>query len=129
MSAKEKWNRIQNLFLDAIALAPEERGRLLDRTCADDGEVRREIESLLMHDCLSEGQITGALESTVQSFFDATTLKPGTRIDEYEIEGLIGSGGMGEVYKARDVRLARDVAIKVLPAFLTNDVEHLRRFE
>ena len=129
MSANKKWDQIQSLFLEAIALAPEERGRFLDRTCADDTEVRREIESLLSYDSASEMHIAEALENTARSFFDATTLKPGTRIGEYEIQKLIGSGGMGEVYQARDVRLARDVALKVLPAFLTNDVERLRRFE
>src|SRR5512136_2819949 len=57
------------------------------------------------------------------------TLSPGTRLGPYEITAPIGAGGMGEVYKARDTRLERTVAIKVLPAGLAADPEQRRRFE
>jgi len=53
----------------------------------------------------------------------------GTRLGDYEVQSLLGSGGMGEVYRAHDRRLDRDVAIKVLPAFLSSDPDRLRRFE
>src|SRR5262245_39127634 len=56
-------------------------------------------------------------------------LAPGARLGVYEVVGLLGAGGMGEVYRARDVRLGRDVAIKVLPASLGTDAERLLRFE
>src|ERR1700733_12114136 len=56
-------------------------------------------------------------------------LVPGTKLDGYEVLGLLGSGGMGEVYRARDSVLKREVAIKVLPAFISQDPERLRRFE
>ena len=56
-------------------------------------------------------------------------LQPGMRLGDYEIQKLIGSGGMGEVYRAHDSRLGRDVAIKVLPSFVSSDAERLRRFE
>src|SRR5262245_54894533 len=56
------------------------------------------------------------------------TLAPGARVGPYLISSLIGAGGMGEVYRARDPRLNRDVAIKVLPAELAFDDERLRRF-
>ena len=59
----------------------------------------------------------------------AMTLTPGTKLGTYEIIGLLGAGGMGEVYRARDSQLGRDVAIKVLPAFLSRDPDRLRRFE
>jgi eukaryotic-like serine/threonine-protein kinase len=59
----------------------------------------------------------------------ATTVQAGTRIGPYEVIGLLGAGGMGEVYRARDTRLGRDVAIKVLPAEFASDPERLRRFE
>jgi len=55
-------------------------------------------------------------------------LQPGTRLAGYEILGLVGTGGMGEVYRARDPRLARDVAIKVLPADRVADEGRRRRF-
>src|SRR4029077_1918326 len=53
----------------------------------------------------------------------------GTRVGPYEIVSPLGAGGMGEVYRARDERLKRDVAIKVLPASLSTDPARLRRFE
>jgi serine/threonine protein kinase len=57
------------------------------------------------------------------------SLTPGSRIGPYEISAQIGAGGMGEVYRARDPRLGRDVAIKVLPAAFVADPDRLRRFE
>src|SRR5688500_6719497 len=56
-------------------------------------------------------------------------LEPGTRLGPYAITSLIGSGGMGEVYRAHDARLGRDVAVKVLPADFGADADRLRRFE
>src|SRR5438132_375553 len=56
-------------------------------------------------------------------------LTSGTRLGPYEILSLLGAGGMGEVYRARDSRLGREVAIKVLPAALSADADRLRRFE
>jgi serine/threonine protein kinase/Tol biopolymer transport system component len=128
MSANEQWDRVQGLFLQAIELPAEERGFFLDKACREDPELRREIDSLLAHDTGAEA-IAGVIEQTIESFLHATTLKPGTRVGDYEIQKLIGAGGMGEVYQARDARLARDVAIKVLPPFLTSHPERLRRFE
>ena len=57
------------------------------------------------------------------------TLTPGIRLGPYEIVGAIGAGGMGEVYRARDSRLGREVAVKVLPASFASDPDRLRRFE
>ena len=56
-------------------------------------------------------------------------LKPGTILGQYEIRSPLGAGGMGEVYRARDTRLDRDVAVKVLPESLTSNPDRLRRFE
>jgi serine/threonine protein kinase len=57
------------------------------------------------------------------------TLTPGTRLGSYEIGALLGAGGMGEVYRARDTKLGRDVALKVLTGSVTNDPDRLARFE
>src|SRR5512139_3865 len=57
------------------------------------------------------------------------TLSPGARLGPYEVQSTIGAGGMGEVYRARDIRLGRTVAIKVLPAGVAADPERRRRFE
>jgi len=56
-------------------------------------------------------------------------LTPGTRIGPYEVVGSLGAGGMGEVYRARDAKLGRDVALKILPAAFANDPERLARFD
>ena len=56
-------------------------------------------------------------------------LAPDTKLGPYEVQSLLGAGGMGEVYRARDIRLGRDVAIKVLPSSLARDEDRLRRFE
>ncbi len=61
--------------------------------------------------------------------FSRMSLPPGTKLGPYEITALIGAGGMGEVYRARDSRLKRDVAVKVLPRALSLDADRLRRFE
>jgi serine/threonine protein kinase len=57
------------------------------------------------------------------------TIPSGTKLGRYEIRSKIGEGGMGEVYRARDEKLNRDVAIKVLPASFSQDADRLRRFE
>jgi eukaryotic-like serine/threonine-protein kinase len=129
MPMNEDWERVQNLFLEASDLPPEERARFLETACGNDLELRREVESLLAHDRSGEHRIDGVLQQTARSLVESLSLKPGMRIGDYQVIQLIGSGGMGEVYLARDVRLARDVAIKVLASFVTSDPERLRRFE
>ena len=57
------------------------------------------------------------------------SLAPGTHLGPYEVVSLLGTGGMGEVYRARDPRLGRDIAIKVLSSAFADDAERLRRFE
>ena len=59
----------------------------------------------------------------------SSPLQAGTKLGRYEIRSKIGEGGMGEVYRARDERINRDVAVKVLPAAYSADAERLRRFE
>ena len=61
--------------------------------------------------------------------YSKTVLKKGTRLGSYEIVGRLGAGSMGEVYRARDIKLRRDVALKVIPDELTKDPTRLRRFE
>jgi hypothetical protein len=60
---------------------------------------------------------------------DIVSLTPGSRVGSYEIVGLVGAGGMGQVYRARDSRLRRDVAIKILPPHFAAGAEHLTRFK
>jgi serine/threonine protein kinase len=118
----ERWQKLSNVLYQALELAPEDRPTFLDRACASDGALRQELESLLS---ASDEMRTSFLKSASP----AMAIKPGTRLDDYEVETLIGSGGMGEVYQARDTRLKRVVAIKVLPQFVSNNPDRLRRFE
>lgn len=124
----KNWERVQSLFLEAMDLPAEERASFLDSACAGNEEMRREVESLLAHDG-DHAEIAGAIEATTHSLFESDAFASGAKVGDYEVRELIGSGGMGQVYCARDVRLARDVAIKVLPSFLTRDPERLQRFE
>src|SRR5215813_6556609 len=125
----ENWERIQSIFLEAVELSTDERVRFLDRACDGDAEVRREVESLLAHDGASDLAISQAVQHTARSLVESVTIQPGTKIGDYKVLKLIGSGGMGEVYQARDEKLSRDVAIKVLPAYFADHPERLRRFE
>lgn len=119
----ERWQRIKLVLEDALELPSEERSGFLAKVCSDDATLRQEVESFL---ALGD---EGARTSFLQSSATHVTLPQGTKLGEYEVQSLLGLGGMGEVYRAHDLRLRRDVAIKVLPRFVSNDPERLRRFE
>ena len=118
----ERWQEIRNVLEAALPMDSTQRRAYLNQACASDSSLRREVESLLAAD-------EQARTSFLQSPPLMTRLQKGTRLGDYEIQSLLGVGGMGEVYRARDLRLRRDVAIKVLPAFVSSNPERLRRFE
>jgi Tol biopolymer transport system component len=117
----ERWKEVQELYEAAIALAPEKRAEFLAQACPADPGLRAEVRSLLAE------QVDSFLESAPVSAIK--TLSPGARLGNFEVVELIGRGGMGEVYRARDSRLKRDVAIKILPAGLARDPDRIARFE
>jgi len=125
MTSPERFQEIQELFRAAVSLPPSDREGFLRDKCLGDESLRQEIESLLAEDARYSGFLqTGSGASAVPALMLAT----GTRLGPYEISGIIGTGGMGEVYSARDTKLRRDVALKVLPQSFANDHERITRF-
>ena len=118
----ERWQQIRNVLERALEVPPSERSAFLNNACSSDQSLRQEVETLLASE-------NDAHSGFLQSFTLRVTLPSGTNLGDYEVKSLLGSGGMGEVYRARDSRLGRDVAIKVLPSFLATDSDRLRRFE
>jgi eukaryotic-like serine/threonine-protein kinase len=127
----ERWQQINELFQDAVELGADRRTAFLDEACAGDNVLRGEIESLLASDaCGWELIEKPALEVAAPMLADEQPqFVPGQQIGHYEIISLIGKGGMGEVYLAKDQRLGRRVALKLLPVDYTRDKDRLRRFQ
>ena len=115
----ERWRRITKVFHLARERDAGARRAFLDEACAGDPDLRSEVEQLLAAD--HEAGRFG--ERPVLPDADTPRLQPGTQLGAYRIDTLIGAGGMGEVYRAHDARLDRDVAIKVLSATTSSDAD------
>ncbi|MGC1830202.1 MAG: serine/threonine-protein kinase, partial [Candidatus Acidiferrales bacterium] len=119
----ERWQEIKKVLAAALEQAPEQRSAYLDQRCVEP-EMRREVESLI-----------AAQEKAGSSFMERPpmgsneVLKSGSKLGPYEIVARLGVGGMGEVYRARDTRLDRTVAIKVLRDHLGESAKVRERFE
>jgi serine/threonine protein kinase len=127
----ERFQQVAELFRAACELGAEERAAYLHRACADDAELRREVESLLAsHEqaggFLSEPAAKAVAQELTESEAESVV---GRRIDHFQVLSLLGKGGMGEVYLAEDVMLGRKVALKFLPAEFTTDADRVIRFE
>jgi eukaryotic-like serine/threonine-protein kinase len=127
----ERWQQVKEIFNSAIKYEPSQRRNFLSRVCSDDNELRHEVESLIESHEKSGEFIDGLAVAEVPELFahEKSELKPGQTVASYEIVSFISRGGMGEVYLAQDRRLNRKVALKLLPASFTKDVDRLRRFE
>src|SRR6516165_4623987 len=115
MDAKT-WQIAKTWIADVAELPASERDTYLARHCPDPA-LREEVLAML------------AEPARVSRMFASPALEPGARLGPYEIVEAIGAGGMGEVYRARDSRLGRDVAIKVVPPLFAEDRDRLARFE
>ena len=119
---QERWRRVEDLFHSASERSPEARQSFLDSACEGDADLRLQVEFFL-----SEEERAG-------SFLEVPAMKglfPAERVrgfGAYRILSPLGAGGMGEVYRAHDSKLGRDVAIKILPSEFARDPERLARF-
>jgi TolB-like protein/tetratricopeptide (TPR) repeat protein len=129
MSA-DRWQTIDRVFVEGLQLPPDARPALVARECAADEELQRDVLSLLAA-AESSGNFLEipALERLATAMVaDGWSLRPSQRLGAYVVRELLGAGAVGEVWRATDERLSRDVAIKVLLPHLSNDPERVRHF-
>lgn len=107
-----------------------DRAALLQEACGNDPELRREVEELLAQQSAAKSLLETPIETVVAAVYRQPHASlVGRRLGSLEFGALLGAGGMGEVYRARDSVLRRDVAVKVLPSQCANDRQWLARFE
>ena len=122
----ERFRQISQIYHATLEREPEERAGFLHQSCGTDRDLRHEVEDLL------------ASEKSAEAFFSSKGIKDakkldkpspslvGRTLDNYHVISLLGAGGMGEVYLARDTKLGRELAIKVLPAGFASGADRLR---
>jgi Tol biopolymer transport system component len=128
-----RWESIKQLFWEVLERPPAERATLLAQICGDDEDLGAEVKRLIVEyesagDFLESPAIRNCPADRTQRGADRG-LAPGTKLGPYEVQALSGSGGMGEVYQARDTRLGRRVAVKVIGAAVEGHPDIERRFD
>jgi serine/threonine protein kinase/Tol biopolymer transport system component len=126
----ERWQQIEKLYNSALELDPSQREEFLEKACPTDESIRKEVRRLLKHQNEAEGFIESpAMEVLIGTEAKDSSSLLGRKLGSYRITSEIGRGGMGEVYQAKDQKLGRDVAIKVLPEEFSKDAERIARFK
>jgi len=124
----ERWERLSQLYHATLAHEPAARAAFLDTACVEDAELRADVESLLQHEHdLPSVPALDVIAAEIGTRSSSAAI--GARLGPYEIQSLIGEGGMGQVYRAHDAELGRNVAIKVLPPVFALDPNRRARFE
>jgi serine/threonine protein kinase len=122
----ERWGQIQEVFHRAVECDGRRRDLLLDEACNGDLELRREVEALLSSDSRARRRVQAAIDAEIHDFGFSMV---GEVVSHYRILDALGGGGMGLVYRAEDVKLGRQVAVKFLPEESANSPVALARFE
>jgi eukaryotic-like serine/threonine-protein kinase len=117
-------SRIEEVCDAALDRDAGERAAFIASACGDDRALRQEVEALLAHAQSAEGFLGAPIGAVAVQVLGVTSLV-GRQIGAYTIHARLGAGGMGEVYRARDTKLGRDVAIKVLPTAFVSDQDRL----
>jgi len=126
---KERWQKVADVYDAAHEKTPSQRLPFVREASAGDSDLRRQVESLLAEDDQSHVLDTPIQIAVGEVLNDNAPVQPGTFIGPYRVDTLLGVGGMGEVYRAHDTKLNRDVAIKILPPAFANDTDRLARFK
>jgi serine/threonine protein kinase/Tfp pilus assembly protein PilF len=128
--ADQNWQKVREVFDLALRQKPDERRRFVSEVCGDDKTLLAEVESLLLSLGSAESFMETPAVAKVAEAIEAESkhLERGQNFGHYEIIEQIGEGGMGEVYLAKDTRLNRQVALKLLSAHITEDKNRASRF-